>query len=51
MVNPPRATFNGADAQLDAALKYLENKMVTEPVKSVTPQVLPRRGEPGWDMH
>ena len=50
VVNAPLATFNGADAQLDAALKYLEDKMAAEPVKSVTPQAIPPRGEPGWDM-
>lgn len=50
VVNPPRATFNGADAQLDAALKYLEDKMAAEPIKEATPQAIPARGEPGWDM-
>ncbi len=51
VVNPPLATFNGSDAQLDAALKYLEDKMVSDPVKSINPQALPPRGEPAWDMH
>ena len=50
VVNPPLATYNGADAQLDAALKYLQDKMLSDPVKSPTPQALPPRGEPGWDM-
>ncbi len=50
VINPPMATFNGSDAQLDAALKYLEDKMASDPVKSITPQALPPRGEPGWDM-
>ncbi|HET9032915.1 MAG TPA: S41 family peptidase, partial [Dokdonella sp.] len=50
VVNPPRATFNGADAQLDAALKYLEDKLAAEPIKAITPQTIPARGEPGWDM-
>ena len=50
VVNPPLATFNGGDAQLDAALKYLEDKMAAEPIKSVTPQAIPPRGEPAWDM-
>ncbi len=50
VVNPPLATFNGADAQLDAALKYLEEKMAAEPLRSVTPQTIPPRGEPAWDM-
>ncbi|MBL0162245.1 MAG: PDZ domain-containing protein [Xanthomonadales bacterium] len=51
VVNPPQATFNGGDAQLDAALKYLEDKMAAEPIKSVTPQAIPPRGEPAWDLH
>jgi tricorn protease len=50
VINPPMATFNGADAQLDAALAYLENKIATEPLQPITPQALPPRGEPGWDM-
>lgn len=51
VVNPPLATFNGGDAQLDAALKYLESKMAAEPIKAIAPQAIPPRGEPGWDMH
>jgi tricorn protease len=31
--NPPNATFNGADAQLDAAVKLLQDKLKTDPVK------------------
>jgi len=31
--NPPHATFNGADAQLDAAIRYLQDKMVKEPLR------------------
>jgi tricorn protease len=50
VVNPPLATFNGSDAQLDAALKYLEDKMVTDPVRTITPQAIPPRGQPAWDM-
>ncbi|MFZ1621076.1 S41 family peptidase [Dokdonella sp.] len=50
VINPPMATFNGADAQLDAALAYLENKIATAPLPPITPQALPPRGEPGWDM-
>ena len=30
--NLPRATFGGADAQLDAAIKYLQEKIEKEPV-------------------
>ena len=32
--NLPHATFNGADAQLDAAIAYLMDKMVKEPMKA-----------------
>ena len=36
--NLPHATFNGADAQLDAAITYLMDKMAKEPIKvPVTP--------------
>jgi tricorn protease len=31
--NPPHATFNGADAQLDAAIRYLQEKMAKEPMR------------------
>lgn len=50
VVNAPLATFKGADAQLDAALKYLEDKMASDPVKSATPQAILPRGQPAWDM-
>ncbi len=36
--NLPFATFNGADAQLDAAIRYLNEKIAKEPVK---PPVVP----------
>jgi tricorn protease len=29
--NPPRATFNGQDAQLDAALEYLREQIAKDP--------------------
>jgi tricorn protease len=31
--NPPNATFNGGDAQLDAAIGLLQDKLKTDPVK------------------
>ena len=37
--NPPYATFKGEDAQLDAAIKYLLDKIVREPI--ITPTVPP----------
>ncbi len=42
--NLPHATFNGQDAQLDAAIRYLKDKMAKEPMR--VPQVpgYPRLG-------
>ena len=43
--NPPHATFNGGDAQLDAAIRYLTEKMAKEPMrlpKAPVYPVLPR---------
>ncbi len=39
--NLPHATFNGGDAQLDAALRYLEEKIKTEPVPVPKPPAYP----------
>jgi tricorn protease len=50
VVNPPLATFNGSDAQLDAALNYLDDKMASEPVRTMSPQAIPPLGQSGWDM-
>ncbi|HEY1693524.1 MAG TPA: S41 family peptidase [Polyangiaceae bacterium] len=41
--NLPRATFDGKDEQLDAAVRYLEEKIRTEPIKDVPPPAFPRR--------
>ncbi len=30
--NPPNATFNGADAQLDAAIRLLDEKLAARPM-------------------
>jgi len=32
----PHATFNGGDAQLDAAIAYLMDKMTKEPMRKPT---------------
>ncbi len=50
VVNPPVATWRGADAQLDAALRYLEERMATEPLPPLKPQPLPPLGEHGRDV-
>ncbi|MEZ5464534.1 MAG: S41 family peptidase [Lysobacteraceae bacterium] len=44
VVNAPLATFNGGDAQLDAAIAYLKERMASEPVAPLRPQPLPPRG-------
>ena len=43
--NLPHATFVGKDAQLDAAIKYLQNKLKQEPIE--TPQAPPYPVRPG----
>ena len=43
--NLPHATFNGQDAQLDAAVKYLQQKLKEEPVE--LPQRPPYPVRPG----
>jgi tricorn protease len=40
--NLPRATFDGRDEQLDAAVRYLQEKIRTEPVPDVPPPAFPR---------
>jgi tricorn protease len=42
--NPPFATFNGGDAQLDAAVAYLVDKMRKEPLKAPVAPAMPVRG-------
>jgi tricorn protease len=39
--NLPHATFEGQDAQLNAAIEYLEKKIAKEPVKPVPPPKYP----------
>jgi tricorn protease len=40
--NLPRATFDGKDEQLDAAIRYLEERIRAEPIKAVPPPAFPR---------
>jgi tricorn protease len=44
--NPPHATFNGGDAQLDAAIQFLLDKMAKEPVRQPTLPPYPLRAKP-----
>ncbi|MEM1151310.1 MAG: S41 family peptidase, partial [Pseudomonadota bacterium] len=41
VINPPHASFNGEDAQLDAAIGYLQQKIRTEPIPDLKSQPLP----------
>ncbi len=50
VVNTPRATFNGSDAQLDAALTYLADKITSDPIPALVPKPLPPVGVPGNDV-
>ncbi|MGQ5521863.1 S41 family peptidase [Chitinimonas sp. PSY-7] len=48
--NPPHATFLGEDRQLDAAIRYLNDKLQTEPIaplrgQKVPPLTLPKQAE------
>ena len=44
--NLPFATFNGGDAQLDAAIAYLMDKMYKEPIKTPVIPAYPVRIKP-----
>jgi len=48
--NGPYATFNGADAQLDAAIGLLKQKITEEPVRKLVPKPLPPLGTPAADV-
>jgi len=41
--NPPRATFNGGDAQLDAAIAHLQARLTQQPVPALKPAPYPPR--------
>jgi len=48
--NLPHATFNGADAQLEAAIKYLGRKLGEEPVPEMVPLPFPPNPQPADDI-
>ena len=50
VINPPRATYSGEDAQLARALTYLADKIETDPISELTPQPLPPLGTSGEDV-
>jgi tricorn protease len=41
--NLPRATFDGKDEQLDAAIRHLEERIREEPIKDLPPPAFPRK--------
>jgi len=44
--NLPHATFNGDDAQLEAAIKYLQQKIEQEPIPELNAKPFPEYGQP-----
>lgn len=44
--NLPHATFNGEDAQLDAAIRYLEEKLKAQPIPKLDAKPLPDSAAP-----
>lgn len=41
--NLPKATFDGRDEQLEAAIRYLQERIQAEPIKDVPPPPFPRK--------
>lgn len=50
VVNPPRETFFGGDAQLDAAILNLQERIADEPIPELRGGPLPPLGTPGRDV-
>ena len=50
VVNPPHATWRGEDAQLDAAVEYLLQRLGEAPLIQPEPEPIPPRGRDGFDM-
>ncbi len=48
--NLPHATFKGSDAQLDAAIEYLRQKIEDEPIPELMPKPFPSDGQPADDI-
>ena len=44
--NPPNATFKGDDAQLDAAIAYLMDKMAKDPMRIPALPPFPAKSKP-----
>ena len=50
VINPPFASFAGADAQLEKALSVLEEKIKAQPVPKLRGKPLPGLGQPAEDV-
>ncbi len=50
VVNPPRETFFGGDAQLDAAILNLQERIARQPIPELRGGPLPPLGTPGRDV-
>ena len=48
--NPPHATYNGQDAQLEAAIEYLQNKLRDQPISEYQAKPLPSSRAPASSM-
>ena len=48
--NEPYATFNGKDAQLEAAIGLLQQKIAEEPIPDLVPRGLAPLGTPAADV-
>jgi tricorn protease len=48
--NMPHATFNGKDAQLEAAIKYLNKKLRKRPIKPLKAKAFPPVNQPADDI-
>ncbi len=48
--NPPHATYEGKDAQLEAAINYLQQKIKDEPIPELKAQPFPEYGQPADDV-
>lgn len=49
--NGPHATFEGRDAQLEAAVSLLQKEIAANPVRPLRPKPLPPLGTPASDVH
>ena len=48
--NLPHESYLGKDAQLEAAIAYLRDKLASDPIPDLVPGPIPPVGEPGRDV-